>query len=342
MFRTAELRAFRDLDLAAKAREAVDTVPRDLLARTAAFLLLKDSRSSFAIEGERPPHDRNQRWGRAIGGAGQLELDQDELLRLQHIVIGDERFVRLGFRREGGFVGSHDRESRMPLPDHISARHDDLDTLIDGMVAFACWQARSVDPVIAAGVLAFGFVYIHPFEDGNGRLHRYLFHHVLAQRGFNPPGVVFPISSAILERIDRYRDVLESYSAKLLPLIEWQPTSSFNVEVTNDTGDFYRFFDATPHAEFLYGCVQKTIEVDLPCEADFLRRYDRFSAMVEDMVDMPGRTIDLLFRFLHQNNGQLSAGARRKEFAMLRDDETNHIEVAYRDIFAGNGRTDVE
>ncbi|WP_315902711.1 hypothetical protein [Microbaculum marinisediminis] len=22
----------------------------------------------------------------------------------------------------------------------------------------------------------------------------------------------------------------------------------------NDTGDFYRFFDATPHAEFLFAC----------------------------------------------------------------------------------------
>ena len=342
VFRTAELQAFCDLDLAAKARGAVDAVPRALLARTAAFLLLKDSRSSFAIEGERPPQGRIQRWGRAIGEAGQLELDQDELLRLQQIVIGDERFIKMGFRRDGGFVGTHDRESRMPLPDHVSARHEDLDTLIGGMVAFACGQSRSVDPVIAAGALAFGFVYIHPFEDGNGRLHRYLFHHVLTQRGFNPPGVVFPISSAILERIDEYRDVLESYSARLLPLIEWKPTSSFNVEVTNDTGDFYRFFDATPHAEFLYGCVQKTIDVDLPREADFLRRYDRFSARVDDMFDMPGRKIDLLFRFLHQNNGQLSARARRKEFAMLKDAETNHIEAAYREIFAGNGFMDVE
>ena len=342
VFRTAELQAFCDLDLAAKARGAVDAVPRDLLARTAAFLLQKDSRSSFAIEGERPPQDRIQRWGSAIGEAGQLELDRDELLRLQQIVIGDERFIRLGFRREGGFVGSHDRESRMPLPDHISARHEDLDSLIGGMVAFACGQARSVDPVIAAGVLAFGFVYIHPFEDGNGRLHRYLFHHVLAQRGFNPPGVVFPISSAILERIDKYRDVLGSYSARLLPLIEWQANSRFNVKVTNDTGDFYRFFDATPHAEFLFGCVQKTIDVDLPCETDFLWRYDRFRATVEDMFDMQERTVDLLFRFLLQNNGHLSARARRKEFSKLKDTETNRIEAAYRDSFAGNGLLKVE
>ncbi len=32
----------------------------------------------------------------------------------------------------------------------------------------------------------------------------------------------------------------------------------------NDTGDFYRYFDATAHAEFLYACVRKTIEEDLP------------------------------------------------------------------------------
>ena len=49
-----------------------------------------------------------------------------------------------------------------------------------------------------------------------------------------------------------------------------------NVHVLNDTGDFYRFFDATPHAEFLYGCVQKTIEEDLPAETRFLQRYDDF------------------------------------------------------------------
>ena len=69
-------------------------MPRDLLARTAAFLLLKDSRASYAIEGERPPQDRIQRWGRAIGEAGRQVLDRDELLRLQKIVMGDGRFIK--------------------------------------------------------------------------------------------------------------------------------------------------------------------------------------------------------------------------------------------------------
>jgi Fic family protein len=32
----------------------------------------------------------------------------------------------------------------------------------------------NVDPVCAAAAVSFGFVFIHPFEDGNGRIHRYL------------------------------------------------------------------------------------------------------------------------------------------------------------------------
>jgi hypothetical protein len=333
VFRTARLEQFVALDLAERAQDVVAAVPRDLLARTAAFLLLKDSRSSYAIEGEHPPQDRIQRWGRAIAESGRQPLDRDELLRLQRIVIGDARFVRMGFRDEGGFVGEHDRETRMPLPDHISARPEDLPSLIDGMIGFDRGAALRLDPVIAAAALAFGFVYVHPFDDGNGRLHRYLIHHVLAERGFNPPGVVFPVSAAILERINDYRSVLESYSTRLLPHVRWEPTDRGNVRVLNDTGDFYRFFDATPHAEFLYECVQRTIETDLPAEAAFLRRYDAFRSDVEALFDMPERTIDLLFRFLHQNGGRLSQRAREREFAQLSDDEAARIERIFSSHF---------
>jgi hypothetical protein len=331
VFHTEELDRFVAMNLADRARAIVAKVPKDILARAAAFLLLKDSKSSYVIEGEDPPQDRVQRWGRAIGEAGRQPLDTEELLRLQRIVIGDARFLHLGLRREGGFVGEHDRHSGAPLPDHIDARPEDLASLMGGLVAFDRGATQELDPVIAAAVLAFGFVYIHPFEDGNGRIHRYLIHHVLARRGFNPPGVVFPVSAAILDRIDDYRKVLESYSTRLLPMIRWEPTERGNVRVLNDTGDFYRFFDATPHAELLYQCVLKTIEEDLPSEAAFLRRYDGFRDRVEALVDMPGHTIDLLFRMLRQNDGRLSKRARQREFAKLTQAEVRLVEEAYAD-----------
>jgi len=321
------------MNLGEKARAIAATVPADLLARTAAFLLLKDSKASYVIEGENPPQDRIQRWGRAIGEAGRRPIDLDELLRLQRIVIGDARFVRLGMRIEGGFVGEHDRESGMPLPDHISAKPEDLKSLLSGLIAFDRDAAQQIDPVIAAAILAFGFVYIHPFEDGNGRLHRYLIHHVLAMRGFNPPGVMFPVSSAILDRLDDYRGVLETYSQRLLPIVDWRPTAAGNVDVLNDTADFYRFFDATPHAEFLYACVAKTIEEDLPNETDYLRRYDVFRAGIEAIIDMPDQTIDLLFRMLRQNGGQLSQRARQNEFARLNPDEASRAEKIFAQAF---------
>jgi hypothetical protein len=336
VFRTADLDAFIALDLASSARRIAAEVPADLLARTAAFLLLKDSRASYVIEGENPPQDRIQRWGRAIAEAGRRPLDLDELLRLQRIVIGDDRFVPLGLRTEGGFVGEHDRDTRAPLPDHISARHEDLPSLVDGMVAFDRDRAPDLDPVIAAAILAFGFVFAHPFVDGNGRLHRYLIHHALAARGFNPPGVVFPVSATILERIDDYRAALETTSARILPHVRWKPTADGNVQVTSDTGDFYRFFDATPQAEFLYRCVKKTVEEDLPAETDYLSRYDAFRAGVEAVVEMPDRTIDLLFRMLRQNKGRLSKRAREHEFARLTADEAQAIERVYAGAF---GRT---
>src|SRR5207302_11041117 len=227
----------------------------------------------------------------------------------------------------------HDRETHMPIPDHISARPEDLPSLIQGMINFERSAAESLDAVIAAAVLAFGFVYVHPFEDGNGRIHRYLIHHFLARRGFNPPGIHFPVSAVFLDNMDEYKSVLESYSRRLLPLIQWQPAGDGNLRVLNDTADFYRFFDANPQAEFLYACVRKTIEEDLPNEARYLASFDSFRASVERIADMPGRTLDNLLGFLRQNGGQLSKRAREREFAALTDDEAKRIEQAYADAF---------
>jgi len=333
--RTETLEAFLALDLAERARRATARVPADVLGRAAAFLLLADSRSSFAIEGERPAPARIERWGRALAQAGRTPLDLGELLRLQRLVIGDARFVPLGLRTEGGFVGEHDRQTGHPLPEHISARPEDLPELMEGLVRFDRGPARELDPVIAAAGLAFGFVYIHPFADGNGRIHRYLIHHVLAERAFSPPGMAFPVSAVMLREIEAYRCVLQTHAHALLPLARWEPTEGRNVRVLDDTADFYRYFDATAHAEFLFHCVQETIERDLPQETDFLEAYDRFAARVQEIADMPARTLDLLFRFLRQNDGTLSRRARSREFAELADGEVQRIEAIYAEELAG-------
>jgi hypothetical protein len=333
VFVTQKLEAFIDRDLAEKARDVIKPIAADILARAAAFLLLDDSKSSFAIENEKPSRSRIARWGNAIGQAGKRPISIEELVRLQHIVIEDSRFVTLGLRKEGGFIGEHDRLLGTPIPAHISARAEDLGDLLVGLIEFTNSASADIDAVIAAACTAFGFVYIHPFEDGNGRIHRYLLHHVLAERKFNPPGMFFPVSSVILRLLDEYKKALESHSSAILPLIDWEATDQGNVDVENDTADFYRYFDATPHAEFLYHCVEQTIVKDLPEETRYLKAYDRFADEVQEIVDLPQPTTNLLFRFLRQSSGKLSERAKSREFAKLTEDEIVSVEAIYASAF---------
>ncbi|MEJ7829425.1 MAG: Fic family protein [Segetibacter sp.] len=307
----------------------------DVMARAAAFLLLKDSRASYAIEGERPPQNRAQRWGRAIGQAGQKPLSKDELIRLQQIVIDNPRFTKMGWREQEGFVGEHDRKTGVPIPDHISAKWTDINSLIEGLIETNLkLEDASFDAVIAAALVAFGFVFIHPFVDGNGRIHRYLIHHVLLHKDYVPKGIIFPVSSVILERLEEYRQVLETFSLPRLELIEWKISPDNNIEILNETADLYRYFDATKQAEFLYSCVEQTVKDTIPQEVNYLQKYDRMKAYVDDFFDMPDKMVSLLVRFLEQGNGKLSERTKAKEFAALTEKEAIQLENKYAEIFS--------
>ena len=332
--RTERLEAYVAEELDKRIEESLSPIRRDVLMRAAAFLLLKDSKATYAIEGESPPQNRMQRWGQAIGQAGKKDISKEELLRLQNIVIENNRFVTLGWRNQGGFVGEHDREYGTPIPDHISAKWQDIELLIDGLIDTNYKLRNSdFDPVLTATIIAFGFVIIHPFVDGNGRIHRYLIHHVLAKMGFTKHNLIFPVAAAILERIHEYKEVLEEYSIPRLEFIDWRPTPDNNVEVLNETIDLYRYFDATGMAEFLYSCVQQTIEEIIPSEVDYLHNYDLFKHRIDDYFDMPDKMIALLVRFLGQGDGKLSKRAKEKEFNMLTDEETIQIENMFEEIF---------
>lgn len=315
-------------------RAQIAGIRKDSIQRASAFLLLKDSRASFTIEGESPKSKRADRWGKAIGQAGLNDLSKEELVRLQQLVIENTRFVEMGFRKKGGFVGAHDRVTGEPLPDHISARYEDLEVLVDGLIdTNQILIQDAIHPVLAAAIIAFGFVFIHPFEDGNGRIHRYLIHHLLAKKAFTDQGIIFPISSSILNHIHDYQKVLESYSKPLLDFMEWEETSDYNVQVTNDTFDYYRFFDATQQAEFLFDCVEDTIRNIVPQELKFLANYDSFKTYLDEEFEMPDKMVSMLVRFLEQNQGVLSKGASEKEFAALTDREIKTIESIYATIF---------
>jgi hypothetical protein len=337
--RTAPLQEFAALGLAERAAETVGRTGRHLVARAASFLLLADSRASFEIEGERAPRNRLERWGRAVLQAGKNELTFEEIVRLHSVLIEDTRFVFPGLRPDGVYLGERDHIGD-PLPEFIGARPQDLDNLCSGMlVANNRMRDDELDPILQAAATAFGFIYLHPFQDGNGRVHRCLIHHVLAGRKYTPPGMVFPVSSVMLDRIDDYRTTLQAHSGPLMDFIEWRPTAERNVEVLNDTADLYRYFDCTEAAEFLYACVRRTVEHDLPREIDFIRRHDEAMIRIMDRIEMPDRLAQNLILFIRQNNGTLSKRKREKDFSALSDDEVHGLEKIIQDAFEGFGDT---
>ena len=241
----------------------------------------------------------------------------------------------MGWREQEGFIGEHDRRYGSPIPDHISAKWRDLQILIDGLIATdeKLENDKHFDGVIAAAIIAFGFVFIHPFVDGNGRIHRYLIHHMLLRKNYVTKGIIFPVSAIILERLDEYRRVLESYSLPRMDLVEWKPTKDNNVEILNETIDLYRYFDATKQVEFLYSCVQQTIEKTIPEEVEYLGKYDLMKNYLDNEFEMPDKTVALLTRFLEQGSGKLSERARTKVFKELTEDEIETIENKYQEIF---------
>lgn len=337
IFKTKKLENYVKSNLSAKKNDYLKEIRKDVLQRASAFLLLKDSKASFTIEGENPTNKRAILWGKTIGQAGAKKLNKEELLRLQQMVIENTRFVEMGYRKEGGFVGEHDRQTGDPMPEHISAKWQDIELLIEGLLqSFQKMETSNFDAVLAAAKIAFGFVFIHPFVDGNGRIHRYLIHHILAKMNFAQQGVIFPVSAAILNHINDYRVVLESYSHPLLNFINWKKTQNNNVEVLNDTIDFYKYFDATLQAEFLYDCVNDTIENIIPEEVNYLRKFDEMKYYLENTFEMPDKMVALLIRFLGQNQGELSKRAQNKEFSELMKDEIINIEKRYKEIFLEN------
>ncbi len=118
--------------------------------------------------------------------------------------------------------------------------------------------------------------------------------------------MIFPVSAAILNRINEYQSILESYSSQRIDLIEWEPTADHNVKILNDTIDLYRYFDLTTQAEFLYECVKETIEQIIPNELDYFEKYDRITQFINNYLSLPDTKVDLLIKLLDQNNGKLS------------------------------------
>jgi len=341
--KTEYLRTMVAKNLRAQVSSTLAKYDQSLLKRAAGFLYLKETQSSFEVEREKPSPNRAQRFADMLKQAdSNIPLTAERLSQLQNAAI-DPRFHEYTWRSEQNWVGK-DHGYRKQI-DFIPPRPEDLPQLMNGLIETVSKCGKSVsingvgsgddnryDPVVFAAAVSFGFVFIHPFMDGNGRIHRYLIHDVLSRTEFTPRGIILPVSAVILANLDEYVSVLEIFSRPMRELTDYNPDIP-TAPATGNEPVYFRFFDATSQAEFLYHALQRTLEKDLQKEIEYLLGFDRAYDGLNQTLDWPNHSLELFIQVVQQNNGKLSSTKRKSHFHWMSAQEISDSEEAVTEAF---------
>ncbi len=331
--RTDTLRDFETADLPERCQQVVSTYPPELLKRALRYLYTKETKSSFEIEHIKPTSTRTERFVMLLQMAEKKDFcRKNQLIEVQNHIV-DARFRDFDYRSSQNYVGEtvawQEEKIHFACP-----KPEDLPDMMEGLTAaHKRMDTGGVAAVIQASTIAYGFVFLHPFEDGNGRIHRFLIHNILARRGFTPKGVMFPISATLLKNSADYDASLEAFSRQLMPMVKYSLDEDGRMTVHNDTAIWYRYIDMTLQSETLFRFIDQTIDTELVCELLFLANYDKTKKAIQEIVDMPDRQIDLFIRFCLQNNGRLSARKRTSHFGSLADEEISRMEQSVQSAY---------
>jgi hypothetical protein len=309
--------------------------PPDIFRRAASYLYNKETRSSYEIEKEQPSPDRTEKFVSLLIKAGTAAttqlLDEARLVQLQTAIV-DPRFAATGFRDFQNYIGQS-LPGYQDFIHYICPPPAFLPTLMEGLKQTA-GKSIGIYPEIRAAILAFGFVFIHPFEDGNGRLHRFLIHDILVHDGIVPQGMIIPISAHMLNNIKDYDHTLEKYSKPLMQRIKYDKKEEGEVEIlnTDEVEGYFRYPDLTDQCIYLVETIHATVKEDMPGELIFIQRYDEVKKAMQQIVDMPDKDINLMITFLHQNKG-IFPKRRRNKFEKITDQEINAMQTVFQEIF---------
>jgi hypothetical protein len=316
-----------------RACETLGKYDPQLVQRAAAYLYLKETHSSFEVESVKPTTSRARRFAELLKDAETgTPLTEERFIELQNAVV-EPRWMEASYRREQNWLGT-DLGYRKHV-DFVPPRPEDVRSLMNGLVEMSeriRERPGAIDPVIAAAAIAFGFVFVHPFKDGNGRLHRYLIHEQLANAGFTPKGIILPVSAVILANLGRYRGALEQFSRAMNERSSYDPDVPAAPAKGNDAV-YVRYFDATEQASFLYDALERTVEHDLDEEISYLLGFDRARSALTNVTDWPAHSLDLFIRVVHQNGGTLSATKRASHFTWMTDDDVNRFQAIVEGAF---------
>ncbi|RKT43126.1 Fic family protein [Thiocapsa rosea] len=302
-------------------------------ARTLQYLYLSETRGSFAIERETPSASKEARFVQLLHKVSeQAAIDEERLVEIQNASVRDVYSQEAGYRTRQNWLESHTGRIRFfPHPP------EGLRETMAGWESFINDRSRGIDPLIQAACAAFGFVYLHPFMDGNGRLHRFLIHQVLAHSGLVPADLIVPVSAVIMKNIPEYHAVLTGFSEPTTRLWDYRRHDD-GPEILRHPGPTpYRYFCADREVRFLTAMIQVAIEEEIPRELAYLSGYDQAVERIDAQFDLPQKDISRLVRMIQGNGGTLSRN-KRSSFPSLPDDVVERVETIVRQAFSDTHR----
>ncbi len=311
--RTPELETLLSLDILGRAKAFMATLPPEMMDRAINWAYLHETRDSFAIEKEEPSEEKSRRFVQLLRQAHEgRELSEDYLVELQNSTVSNPFDKAVLFRHEqnhlhNGLRGAAGVSYVPPAPDLCRE-------LMEELMTFANQSSKQVDPLVAAAVTAFGFVFLHPFMDGNGRLSRFLIHQTLCHSGALENGLLLPVSVAMKHEEANYLEALKDFSkpARDFWNVTWLDADQMAFEFIGHPS-IYRFWDATRCVEFTLQMARRALEIELREETEFLDRYDRVVKAVNQRFDVRGSDLSKLVMMCLDNGGKVSKH-RRKQF----------------------------
>jgi len=328
----------RDVDsgvLSARIEALMAGYDAHTIQRAISYLYTRETMASFEIERERPARTRTERFISLLKEAPTIAtLDPATLTRLQNAMV-DPRFVDAGWRSEQNYVGESLDLVRQRIH-FVCPRHEDLADLMRAHLAMTdlLTGGSAPDPALTAAVISFSFVLLHPFTDGNGRLHRWLIHWALSRLKVTSGDLVIPVSAVMLSRRREYDVALESFSTPLMKRVSYELAPDGRMTVEGDTADWYRHPDLTRMAEGLWRWLGQAVDRELPDQLRFLVSLDRARRAIQEIVDMPDRLIILFIKICCANGGRLSQRKQKRHFDMLTGEEIAELEEVVERHFA--------
>ncbi|MNM84462.1 Fic/DOC family protein [compost metagenome] len=332
--RTAQVTELLEHDILGKAKNFIGSLPPLMMDRAINWAYLHETQDSFAIEKEAPTEDKSRRFIKLLRQAHERHpLTEDYLVTLQNATVANPLDLAAAFRHEQNHLsnGMHGAAGVTYVPPPPGLCRE----LMESLMRFANEGPTQIDPLVAASIISFGFVFLHPFMDGNGRLSRFLIHQALCHSGALENGLLLPVSVAMKREERLYLETLQGYSGPVREYwqVHWIDHEQFTFEFIGADA-IYRFWDATQCVVFTCMMAKRALEVELRDETAFLENYDAVYRAVDERFDVRGSDLANLVMMCLSNGGSVSNNRRKQYLYRVPEAVFDYIELTAQQVLA--------